>query len=53
MQHTLDRELAKEIRQANGDGSREAKFKLLARIRAAAKDMSSPDIKELQNGQHK
>ncbi len=46
MQHTLDRELAKEIRQANGDGSREAKFALLARIRAAAKDMSSPEIKE-------
>ena len=41
----LDPELAKEIRkEANGNGSREAKFSFLARIRACSKAMSSPDI---------
>lgn len=40
----LDRELAKEIRKANGDGSREAKFKLLGMVRAAREDLSSADV---------
>lgn len=40
----LDRELAKEIRKANGDGGREAKFELLGQIRAACRDLSNPDV---------
>lgn len=40
----LDRELAKEIRKANGDGSREAKIKLLGRVKVAAADLSTPDV---------
>jgi hypothetical protein len=42
----LDRTLVKEIKAANGDGSREAKFTLLRKIDAAAKDMSTPEIRE-------
>jgi len=42
----LDRTLVKEIKAANGDGSREAKFALLHKIDAAAKDMSTPEIRE-------
>ena len=41
---TLDRTLAKEINGLNGDRSRDAKFALLAKIDAAAKDMSNPNI---------
>lgn len=43
---TLDRTLAKEIKAANGDESREAKFSLLHKIHKAAEDMSTPDIAE-------
>ena len=43
---TLDRTLAKEIKAANGDESREAKFALLHKIHKAVKDMSMPDIAE-------
>lgn len=42
--YKLDRTLAKEIKAANGDGSREAKFSLLHRIDEAAKDFSTPDV---------
>lgn len=40
----LDRTLAKEIKAANGDGGREAKFSLLRKIDEARKDMSTPEI---------
>lgn len=40
----LDRTLAKEIKAANGDGGREAKFSLLRKIDEARKDMSTPEV---------
>lgn len=40
----LDRVFAREITKANGDGSREAKFALLKPARAAAHEMSTPDV---------
>ena len=40
----LDRELAKEIRALNGNGSREAKFATLAKLDAARRDLSTPDV---------
>lgn len=41
----LDRTLASEIKkQANGDGSREAKFAFIKKVRGASKMMSSPDV---------
>lgn len=41
----LDGELAREIKkQANGDGSREAKFAFIKKVRGAAKMMSTPDV---------
>ena len=41
----LDRTLANEIKkQANGDGSREAKFAFIRKVRDASKMMSSPDV---------
>lgn len=43
---TLDRTLAKEIKAANGDEGRDAKFALLHKIHEAVKDMSTPDIAE-------
>ena len=45
----LDKTLVKAIKVAVGDGSREAKFALLAKIDAAAKDMSTPKIRERFN----
>ena len=42
---TLDRTLAQEIKKANGDGGREAKFALMKKIDAAAKEMSRTDIR--------
>lgn len=42
----LDRELVKEVRKANGDGSREAKFKLLAQVKAAKRDLSRTDVRD-------
>ncbi len=40
----IDREPAKEIKAANGDGSREAKVALVQRVRAANKDLSTPTV---------
>lgn len=41
----LDRTLVSEIKkQANGDGSREAKFAFIEKVRGASKMMSSPDV---------
>jgi len=40
----LDRTLAREIKAANGDGSREAKFSLLHKIDDAVKDFSTPNV---------
>ncbi len=42
----LDREIAKEIRKANGDGGREAKLKLLRKVKAANKDLSSTNVRD-------
>ena len=42
--NTLDRTLAREIKLANGDGGREAKFALLHKIEQAAADFSTPQI---------
>lgn len=41
----LDRTLVSDIKkQANGDGSREAKFAFLRRVRAAKKALSTPKV---------
>lgn len=41
----LDRTLAREITKvANGDGSREARFKFLLPAKAAAKELSTPAV---------
>lgn len=41
----LDRVLAKDIqREANGDGSREAKFAFMKRVEAANKALSTPEV---------
>lgn len=41
----LDSELAREIKkQANGDGSREAKFAFIKEVRGASKMMSTPEV---------
>lgn len=43
----LDRVLANDIKkQANGDGSREARFAFLKKVREAAKMMSTPEVVE-------
>lgn len=42
----LDKELAKEVRKANGGECREAKFKLLAQIKAAKRDLSRTDVRD-------
>lgn len=41
----LDRSLVKEIREAVGDGSRTAKFRLLSRVSDARVDLSRSDIR--------
>ena len=41
---TLDSELAREIRRANGDGTRAAGLELLRRVKGAKADLSSPDV---------
>lgn len=41
----LDRTIVKEIRDAVGDGSRTAKFRLLARVSDACVDLSRSDIR--------
>lgn len=43
---TLDSELAREIRRANGDGTRAAGLELLRKVKAAKADLSSPDVRE-------
>lgn len=41
----LDRTLARDIKkQANGDGSREAKFAFIEKVRGASKMMSTPEV---------
>lgn len=41
----LDSTFAREVkREANGDGSREAKFSFIEKVRGASKLMSTPDI---------
>ena len=41
----LDRTLVSEIKkQANGDGSREAKFAFIKEVRGASQMMSTPDV---------
>lgn len=43
----IDEYFAREIKKtANGDGSREAKFEFLQKARAAARELSCPDVKE-------
>lgn len=41
----IDNELARELKKAQGDGSREAKFALLRRVSAACADLSKPDVR--------
>jgi hypothetical protein len=41
----LDQTLAREIKAANGDGSRSAKFALLRRVENARQEMSTPEIR--------
>lgn len=43
---TADSELVKEIRRANGDGTRAAGLELLRKVKAAKADLSSPDVRE-------
>lgn len=46
----IDESFAREIRKiANGDGSREAKFAFCEKARAAARELSCPDVKEKFN----
>lgn len=41
----LDRTLAREIRkEANGDGTRDAKFAFLEKVRGARKTLSTPEV---------
>lgn len=41
----IDESFAREIKKiANGDGSREAKFAFLEKARAAARELSCPDV---------
>ena len=40
----LDQTFAREIKKANGDGSREAKFAILNPAKAASHEMSTPDV---------
>lgn len=43
----IDDVFAREIKKiANGDGSREAKFAFLEKARAAARELSCPEVKE-------
>lgn len=40
----LDKELAREIKAANGDGGRTDRFLFLAKIDAVVKELSTPDV---------
>lgn len=46
---TIDRTLAAEIKKANGDGSREAKFDFLHKIIAVKNELSTPDVMQRFN----
>lgn len=47
----IDDVFAREIKKtANGDGSREAKFAFLEKARAAARELSCPEVKEKFDG---
>ena len=43
---TLDRTFSAEIKKANGDGSREARFAFLRPAKEAAKRLSTPNVRE-------
>ena len=40
----LDKTFSRELRQINGDGSREAKFAFLTPAKAAARELSTPTV---------
>lgn len=42
----IDRTLAREIKALNGDGTRDARFETLHKVRAANKDLSTPEVRE-------
>lgn len=42
----LDSTLSREIKALNGDGTREARFETLRRVKAAQKDLSTPNVRE-------
>jgi len=42
----LDRTLAREIKALNGDGSREARFETLRKVRAAKAALSTPKVRD-------
>lgn len=42
----LDRELAREIKALNGDGTREARFETLRRVKAAQADLSTTKVRD-------
>lgn len=42
----LDRTLAREIKALNGDGSREARFETLRKVRSASRDLSTPGVRD-------
>lgn len=42
----IDKELAKEIKKANGDGSREAKFAFLHKIIAVKEELSTTKVRD-------
>ena len=41
----LDSTLVREIKALNGDGTREARFETLRKVRAANKDLSRPEVR--------
>lgn len=41
----IDNELARELKKAQGDGSREAKFALLRQVSAACADLSNTNVR--------
>ena len=45
----LDRTFEREIKRLNGDGSREARFDTIKKLRAAMNDLSTPKVMETFN----
>ena len=45
----LDKTLAREIKALNGDGTREARFETIRKVRAANKDLSRPEVRDSFN----